>query len=158
MVMWTALLDDVDCDLLLRHRWCRRPDGYVQRSRLGEDKRNHTFYLHRDVMANILGRPLLRGESVDHLDGNPSNNCRSNLRVTTHRLNVTRRTALQTNNTSGYRGVSWDKRSQAWEAYVKFKGVKRHLGFFSTKEEGHAVYVKAASQLFGPENVGCTHA
>ena len=37
--------------------------------------------LHRLVMQEILGRPLLRSEHVHHLDGNPQNNRPENLRV-----------------------------------------------------------------------------
>lgn len=45
-------------------------------------------YLHRIVAEAMLLRPLLPGEAVDHIDGDPMNNHPSNLRVMTIRMNT----------------------------------------------------------------------
>lgn len=47
-----------------------------------------THLVHRLVMAAKIGRMLLREEHVNHIDGNPSNNCWDNLEITTHTENV----------------------------------------------------------------------
>lgn len=39
------------------------------------------------------------------------------------------------NNTSGVRGVSWSKKKQDWEAYIKFKGQHHHLGHYKKFED-----------------------
>ena len=44
-----------------------RKDGYIME--------------HRLVMAQWMGRPLLRTEVVNHIDHNPSNNVRENLEL-----------------------------------------------------------------------------
>lgn len=46
-----------------------------------EMKKNNTTFEHRWNMAKHLGRPLFTYESVDHMDGNKSNNEVSNLRI-----------------------------------------------------------------------------
>ena len=50
--------------------------GYI---RVGINGRDH--YLHRLVMAELIGRPLLPSEQVHHLDGNRANNSPANLRL-----------------------------------------------------------------------------
>lgn len=39
------------------------------------------------------------------------------------------------NNTSGYRGVSWDKNSLKWKAYGTINGTRRHFGLSSSLQE-----------------------
>ena len=68
-------------------------------------------------------------------------------------LDGTRASALNSkppsNNTSGVRGVSWNKQKQDWEAYIKFKGQHFHLGHYDTLEEAKAVREKAQSMIYG---------
>ena len=47
------------------------------------DGRRVTVWVHREVMASKLGRALLSGEIVHHVDGNPSNNAPENLELQT---------------------------------------------------------------------------
>lgn len=65
---------------------------------------------------------------IDHKDWDGLNNRRSNLQVVTRSINqLNRREELQRNNTSGYRGVTWDKRSGKWFAQVQVRiDGKRH--------------------------------
>lgn len=43
-------------------------------------------------------------------------------------LLIISRKKLQSNNTSGYRGVSWDDSVKLWKAYITFKGKRYYLG------------------------------
>jgi len=149
-------VSDEDRDLL-EGGWSVRPDGYVFRKIPHPDGggRGRSLYLHRLIAARMIGRELQRGEDVDHLDHNPSNNGRENLQVRPHRENVTRRRALQTNNTSGHRGVSRINKTGNWEAYIKIRGRKKNLGHFPTKEQAAAAYLAAATREFG-EFLGAT--
>lgn len=36
--------------------------------------------------------------------------------------------AIRSDNTSGYKGVSWDGRRRRWHAYITVNGKQRHLG------------------------------
>jgi AP2 domain len=87
-------------------------------------------------------------EFVDHADGNGLNNCRSNLRDGTGFRN-TANSRLASNNTSGYKGVTWKKRAGKWCASIMINQKAIHLGTFSTPEEAAAAYDRAAVSLFG---------
>jgi hypothetical protein len=143
------IVDQVDIDLL-KWSWKDNGNGYMVRSG-GSGK---SFRLHRLVMGRMLGRELNLNEFVDHVNFNPLDNRRGNLRVVTKSQNMTHRSKLPSNNTSGYRGVSWYKRSGKWEAYITKCNRRRRLGLFDTKEEAHLAYVAAAERLFGKEYMG----
>jgi hypothetical protein len=52
-------------------------------------------------------------------------------------------------NTSGYKGVSWDKEKRRWVAMIKFDGRQRNLGRFDDPIEAALTYDQAARQAFG---------
>ena len=57
---------------------------------------------------------------------------------------------LNKNNTSGAKGVSFDKQKGKWRAYIKFKGVSKHIGYFDTKEEAATARREAELKYFAP--------
>jgi hypothetical protein len=85
---------------------------------------------------------------VDHVDGDGLRNAWTNLRSATHAENM-RNSRRPRHNTSGFKGVSWHKRSQAWRAYIKKDRRAIHLGTFATPEAAHAAYVAAAQEHHG---------
>lgn len=138
-----AFIDAVDTDLLNRP-WQYSKVGYLMRS----EGRKIRRYLHRVIAARMVGRELLRGELVDHVDGNKLNNSRANLRICTSSQNGMNRRRSGAN-TSGYKGVFWNKKDSKWEAQIKMNKVKHFLGYFDDPKEAHAAYCKAATELFG---------
>lgn len=85
-------------------------------------------------------------EMLDHIDRDKLNNRIENLRECDKEVNSWNR-GRQANNTSGYRGVSWNKAAGKWHAYIKIKGKRKHLGLFNTPEEANEAYEKAKSEL-----------
>ena len=86
--------------------------------------------------------------TIDHRDGNITNNRWNNLRrATASQNNANRRRPRH--NTSGYKGVSFRRDSGKWSATIGRDGKIIHLGIFATPQEAHEVYVKAARKLFG---------
>lgn len=104
------------------------------------------YYAHRLAILIVTGKwPPVR---TDHLDLNRTNNEWENLRPADSTQNQGNR-GLDRNNTSGFKGVSWDKSKGRWEAYIGIRGRKKNLGYFKEKEEAAAAYWKAAKEYFG---------
>ena len=57
---------------------------------------------------------------------------------------------IKKNNTSGKTGVSFNKRTQKWVAYITLKRNQIHLGFFDKKEDAIKARLKAEEEYFVP--------
>jgi len=76
---------------------------------------NRKFYkLHRIIFMMFHG---YMPKEIDHIDGNPSNNKVNNLRQATSSQNNYNQKMPKTN-TSGIKGVSWDKNRNKWNVQV----------------------------------------
>lgn len=53
------------------------------------------------------------------------------------------------NSTSIYKGVSWNKATSKWRAYIQKDGKLHHLGLFTDEIEAAKAYNKAATEMFG---------
>jgi hypothetical protein len=67
----------------------------------------------------------------------------SNLREATHQCNL-RNTGNPKNNTSGIKGITWDKTNQTWQARVMVNKRNRHLGRY--KSFDNAVCARLAGE------------
>jgi hypothetical protein len=100
----------------------------------------------------ILGITDFSGQEVHHKDNNPLNNCKSNLQILSRQEHLTTR-GKQSNNKSGYKGVSWKSpqgnRKGKWVAQISFYKDKIHLGYFDSPENAARAYDEKAKELFG---------
>lgn len=107
------------------------------------------FY--RNYRTVYLGRDLLglNGNlTCDHINKNKHDNQRRNLRVATQQqnnCNVNRRK----DNTSGYKGVYFNKPIQKYVALIKVNGKRKHLGCFVEAVNAAKAYDEAAKQFHG---------
>ena len=139
-----ALVDDEDFERVAAHKWCYMTVGYAARS-VVEGKKRKLVYLHRFILQPA------KGVHVDHADGDKLNNQRSNLRTCTHQQNM-RNTKHYESNTSGHKGVAFDKWTGNWKAYINIDGKTIHLGRFPTAESAAEYRNAVAEKMFGEFN------
>ena len=87
------------------------------------------------------------GLEIDHINGDPLDNRRKNLRICTHAENMRNRKIFK-NNTSGFKGVSWCKETNKWcaKCYLKRKATK---AWFKNIYDAAEFYNKTALALHG---------
>ncbi len=112
-----------------------RPDGYIT---LGI--KNNTYLAHRLAWLYVYGK--FPKNNLDHINGNRADNRICNLREVTQSQNSMNRTK-QSNNTSGIKGVTWDKQCNKWKAQIKYNGKVKNLGVFRNIEDAEAVVKEA---------------
>lgn|ERR1035437_830838 len=123
-----AIVDDEDFEKLDKFNWQLQSLGYAVRyKRIGVRKLNKRMII---LMHRVINKTP-DGFETDHRDRNKLNNQKSNLRTVTRSQNQ-QNIGILKNNTSGYRGIRWDKVNNKWLAriYVGNKGI--HLGRYST--------------------------
>lgn len=138
-----ALVDDADYDrVMAAGPWCARRSGprtYAQHHVRRAGRRAATESLH----TFLTGWPY-----IDHRNGDGLDNQRRNLRPATGTQNNAN-TRRRTDNTSGFKGVSWRPDANRWHARVQSGRKLRHLGYFDTAEAAARAYDAAARELFG---------
>jgi hypothetical protein len=142
-----VLVDDEDFEWITHWKWHSRVSGkhvcavrvvYVDGRKAGK----YTVLMHRVIM----GAP--ENMAVDHINGDPLDNRKSNLRVcTAYENSLNRRVGV--NNTSGYKGVHLHTKLKRWTARIGANGKRLHLGLFDTPEEAAKAYNLAAVQHHG---------
>ena len=147
----TFIIDIEDIPKVKQRYWHVRKDGYV-------------FSRHRGskALCNSAQIPLheyLIGEKwVDHINKNPSDNRRINLRtkkdcsgeanITNQGLNNFNHT-IRSDNKSGVTGVRFDDKSKKWNANIQLNGKGISLGYFETKDDAIAMRELAESYYVG---------
>lgn len=137
---------------------CRRRNGYVV---VCLDQ--VFYYAHQLVWLFETGS--WPEEDIDHANRNKSDNRFVNLRAATRTQNNGNQ-GLSSRNTSGIKGVSWNKAVSKWCAQIGRKGQRHLVEFYASKEQAAAAYERMAQEYFGefarperlPEPQGSSHA
>ncbi len=133
-----ALVDERDFNLVSKFHWNLHSSGYAYtRARKG----GKNIYMHR-LVAKASAR-----QKINHRDGNPLNNVRSNLRISNQSLSLASGRGWKNN--SGYRGVYCRKDSGKFQVKLKVKGRQIRLGTYVDPVEAAQAYDKAALEYFG---------
>uniref|UniRef100_A0AAU7J825 HNH endonuclease n=1 Tax=Xanthomonas phage MK21 TaxID=3148942 RepID=A0AAU7J825_9CAUD len=93
-------------------------------------------------LAWVLATGKWPSKHLDHINGARDDNRLCNLRECTEAENA-QNLGMYSSNTSGYTGVSWNKRTQRWYAYINVAGKQINLGCYLTPEEAHRAYLEA---------------
>jgi hypothetical protein len=109
-----------------------------------------SYQAHRLIWKMVYGYDP---KTIDHIDGTPNNNRISNLRECDQATN-SKNSSIQSNNTSGRTGVSWDKAKQKWLAYIRVDKKHKFLGYFDDFDMAASVRADAEKKYGFHENHG----
>lgn len=124
-----AIIDIEDVERCKTQKWSLHGEGYVSGSK---DILLHNFLLNTGDEKLIL----------DHIDRNKLNNRKSNLRVATYgQNNMNSKTPC--NNTSGVKGISFDKSHNVYHSYLGINGGRINLGYFKKLIDAIVARLKA---------------
>lgn len=98
-------VDDEDYELLNRYNWNCTPLGYAQTP----------IFMHRIIMN------APKGMVVDHIDNNPRNNQKHNLRICTHQENTRHRAGNSKTHLKGVKPPD-GKRNPNWTTVIGYQG------------------------------------
>jgi hypothetical protein len=121
-------------------------NGYYNLT-LWKNKKQFCARTHRLVALAFMDNPLNK-PCVDHIDGNKLNNNVKNFRWATKQEN-NRNQKLTDKNTSGVKGVYYDKSRSKWCARYSLNNKTVSLGRYNTLEEAKIVRQNAVNILFG---------
>lgn len=140
-----AIVDDEDFDFLNKRKWLAVNGTnaiYAGRNQWMNDGKMKTILMHRVILG------AKKGQLIDHVNRNPLDNRRENLRFCTASQNTQNR-RMQRNNKSGFKGVIWNRRSQKFQANIMLSGKDYYLGLFKTAQAAGLAYARAAKKLHG---------
>jgi len=87
-------------------------------------------------------------KEIDHIDGNKVNNKIENLRAT-NRIKNCQNVGLTKRNTSGYKNVSYLKKTNKWMVKININGKNKNFGQFEDIELADLVAQEARNKYFG---------
>lgn len=147
--LWTTIdLEDLERIINFPYTWFAKYQSlnkgfYVYASEYDpEEKRSNPILLHQFIMK-------ANGKTVDHSDGNTLNNCKSNLRIAEDTDNSKNRKGKNSNNTSGYRNVSWNKKDKKWVVQMQIDKKNKTLGRFDDVHEAGKFAEEMRQKYYG---------
>ena len=144
--MYAATVSDEDADLAeLNWNVFAKPKNPVYARRRANKK---IYSIHRVILERVLGRPLEKGDEVDHINGNGLDNRRENLRLATSQQNHRNRKTPK-NNTSGVTGVYYYPKINRWKAGISINKKMRWFGTYVNKDDAIRARKQAEIEIFG---------
>lgn len=120
---------------------CSDGDGYIQIQIDGVQYKAHNLAFL--WMVGRWPRPM-----CDHRDLDKKNNRWANLRDAEHFQNSAN-IALTRRNTSGFKGVAFDKVTQSWKAQAQIKGKTIWIGRFAKAKDASIAYFATIKEALG---------
>lgn len=141
----SSIVDD-NWEHLKKWKWfyLKAGNGYAARN-IKMDVKSKLILLHHA----IIGFPL-HGLEIDHINGDGLDNRLTNLRIVSHRQNLSNRREHRTGEkTSKFLGVYLlrGNRKRKWVAQIKFGTAKKTIGFFEKEEDAAKAYQEELTKL-----------
>ena len=137
----SAIVDNDDYKWLIVYNWYYRKDNRGYGGYAGRSQGNKKILMHRE----ILNTP--DGYSTDHINGDTLDNRKTNLRICTQHQNLGNQGAPR-HNTSGHKGVYFNKERRKWQAQIKVYKETIYLGRFLVIEDAIEAYRLASEKYF----------
>lgn len=135
-----SIVDDEDYKTFSCFNWyAQKGNGGLYAARREKGK---IVFLHRKIIK------ATEGYEVDHINGDTLDNQRNNLRIVTRRQNA-QNSKKRKGSLSKYKGVTWNKERNKWQAQIKVDGKQLFLGHFRNEISAAKSYDKAAVKYFG---------
>jgi len=134
-------VDPADYKRLKKYEWFVIKKGklcYVRRHAASDKGKEKLIYLHQEIID------VPKGMVIDHINHNPMDNRKANLRAATHSQNICNRRKRSGAKYSKYKGVSWRKDSHKWVARITSQKKGIHLGCFEKEIDAAKAYDDAA--------------
>ena len=140
-------VDAEDYERVIAHSWCAQWDPKAKQFKASGNIRVDGTFRYITMHRFIMNAP--RGIEVDHANGDTLDNRRkANLRFASHAQN-SRNRRTRGDNTSGVKGVHWNKESQKWRARIMVDGKRILIGDFSDLQAARTAYNDRAKELHG---------
>ena len=130
-----AIIDIDDINRVKDYKWHIDGRGYIRNDKIG--------FLHR-LIINCPDDMV-----VDHINNNPLDNRKCNLRICSQQQNSMNKQKQKSNTTSKYKGVYWHKQKNKWHASVRINGKNKHIGLYNDELDASIAYDKAALLYHG---------
>ncbi len=137
-----ALVDDSDYPMLEKHSWSLHSCGYAVIG-IWNNGKTKTVYMHKMILGDESKNGI-----VDHINHNPLDNRRENLRIVTRQQNHMNMYGHK-NAFSKFKGVCFCKQTGKWSASLTYFYKKVWLGRHNTEIEAAKAYNDAAKKYFG---------
>jgi hypothetical protein len=126
-----------DYDRIKNYCWSEKKDKNYSRVRAYDSNTKKTIFMHY----------ITSDRYCDHIDRNPFNNRKYNLRKATMSEN-NRNHNLRKNNKCGITGVHWHKLRSKWMVYIEVDSKRKHLGYFLEKDDAIKTRLEAEAKYF----------
>lgn len=125
-----ALIDTEDINKVETYKWCLNNWGYIK-----------TTYKEKAIFLHylIMGKPP-KGLGVDHINHNPLDNRKANLRFVTKSQNQMNRKV---------KGIYWNKNGSKWQAQIHVNNKQIYLGLFVKEQDALKARKQAEIKYFG---------
>lgn len=151
-IEYEAQIDLGDLQKLIDLNYYWRICTYNQYLHYVVSYQNYNKELHKNekiFLSNIIAGISNKDFHADHIDHNTLNNRKNNLRIDKTSNNLKNRKSKNSNNTSGYRNVSWNKSINKWVVQLQVNGKNTILGKFDDVHEAGKFAKKMRIKYYG---------
>lgn len=138
-------IDTSDLVIIERFTW------RIYTSKNGYSRVESGIFRQGKKVSIILSRLLLsspKGKKVDHVNCDPMNNKRYNLRVASDAQNAQNAPKHKSITTSKYKGVCFHRKKKLWFTYINADKKRYNIGYFRNETDAAIAYNNKAKELF----------